>query len=173
MTSCAPHLPGKSSVDQVIDDQIIRGQEEEDRFTAIVTNMISRTNLKVPARRNVQALMDGVSQREAVEMVCNGGASVAVVSNGECYEELLGNSDTVSITIGPENITACVNKKKEEICIRNLCQTVNMKLLPLLYIWKPEIIVVKVDRERNSDTEYCLQQLQTLSQGRMILHQQQ
>ena len=106
--------------------------------------------------------MDGVSQREAVEMVCNGGASVAFVSNGECYEELLGNSDTVSITIGPENITACGNRKKEEIYIRNLCQTVNMILLPLLYIWKPEIIVVKVD-----------QQLQTLSQGRMILHQQQ
>ena len=135
--------------------------------------MISRTNLKVPTKRNIQALLDGVSQREAVEMVCNGGASVAVVSNGECYEELLGNSDTVSITIGPEIITACANKKKEEIYIRNLCQTVNMKLLPLLYIWKPEIIVVKVDRESNSDTEYCVQQLQTLSQGRMILHQQE
>ena len=65
--------------------------------------------MKVPTKRNIQALLDGVSQREAVEMVCNGGASVAVVSNGECYEELLGNSDTVSITIGPENITACAN----------------------------------------------------------------
>ena len=127
--------------------------------------------MKVPARRNVKALKDGVSDRAAVEMVCSGEASVAVVSNDECYEKLLGKPDTVSIMIGPETITACVNKKRVDIRIHKLCQTVNMKLLPLLYIWRPEIIVLKMDRETNSDTEYCVKQLQTHSQGRMILNQ--
>ena len=130
--------------------------------------------MKVPARKSVQALKDGVSDKVAVDMVCNGEASVAVVSNDECYEKLLGKPGTVSITIGPigpETITACFDKKREEIRIDKLCQTVNMKLLPLLYIWRPEIIILKMDRESNSDTEYCIKQLQTLSQGRMILNQ--
>ena len=127
--------------------------------------------MKVPARRSVQALKDGVSDKVAVDMVCNGEASLALVSNDECYEKLLGKPGTASITIGPETITACLDKKRKEIRIDKLCQTVNMKLLPLLYIWRPEIIILKMDRESNSDTEYCIKQLQTLSQGRMILNQ--
>ena len=133
--------------------------------------MISRTDLKVPARRSVQALEDGVSDKVAIDMVCNGEVSVAHVSNDECCEKLQGEPGTVSIMIGPETITAYVNKKSEEIRIDKLCQTVNMKLLPLLYIWRPEIIILKMDRECNIDTEYCIKQLQTLSQGRMILNQ--
>ena len=132
--------------------------------------MISRTDLTVPSKRKVHAQKEGVSDREAVEMVCNGEASVALVSDGG-WEELLATFDTVFVKIGPETITACGNKRSEEIHIENLCQTVNMKLLPLLFIWKPEIIVLKIDRESNPDTEYCVHQLQSLSQGRMILRQ--
>ena len=130
--------------------------------------MISRTDLTVPSKRKVHAHEEGVSDRGAVERVCNAEASVAHVSDGG-WEELLATFDTVFVKIGPETITACGNKRSEEIHIENLCQTVNMKLLPLLFIWKPEIIVIKIDRESNSDTEYCVQQLQSLSQGRMIL----
>ena len=134
--------------------------------------MISRTDLTVPSKRKVHAQKEGVSDREAVEMVCNGEASVALVSDGG-WEELLETFDTIFIKIGPETITAMGNKKGEEIEIRiqNLCQTVNMNLLPLLFIWKPEIIVLKIDRESNPYTEYCAHQLQSLSQGRMILRQ--
>ena len=131
--------------------------------------MISRTDLTVPSKRKVHAQEEGVSDREAVQRVCSGEASVAHVSDGG-WEELLATFDTVFVKIGPETITACGNKRSEEIHIENLCQTVNMKLLPLLFIWKPEIIVLKIDRESTSDTEYCVQQLQSLSQGRMILN---
>ena len=132
--------------------------------------MISRTDLIVPSKRKFQAQKEGVSDREAVEMVLNGEASVALVSDGG-WEELLETFETIFIKIGPVNITATGNKKSEEIEIRiqNLCQTVNMALLPVLFIWKPKIMVLKIDRESNSDTEYCLHQLQSLSQGRMIL----
>ena len=132
--------------------------------------MISRTDLTVPSKRKVHAQKEGVSDREAVERVCNGEASVALVSDGD-WDELLETFDTVFIKIGPETITVCGNKKSEEISSQNLCQTVNMKLLPLLFIWKPEIIVLKIVRKSNPDTEYCAHQLQSLSQGRMILRQ--
>ena len=132
--------------------------------------MISRTDLTVPSKRKVHAQKEGVSDREAVEMVLNGEASVALVSDGG-WEELLETFDTVFIKIGPETITVCGNKRSEEIRSQNLCQTVNMKLLPLLFIWKPEIIVLKIVRKSNPYTEYCVHQLQSLSQGRMILRQ--
>ena len=72
--------------------------------------MISRTDLTVPFKRKVHAQKEGVSDREAVEMVLNGEASVALVSDGG-WEELLETFDTIFIKIGPVNITATGNNR--------------------------------------------------------------
>ena len=156
---------------------IFRGQDEEDQFTEIVRNMVSVTDLTVPAKKKVYGKNNGVSNKEAVRMVCDGEVSIAVVSDDDCFEELLVNFDTVSLTIGRQRITARVKVKGEdvsgrELCVENLCQTLNMTLLPLFYSWNPEIIILKINREiLGSETEYCIHQLQTFAQGRMILNQ--
>ena len=176
-----PEQPDRAPYD-VMCPTPARGEEEESHYTNLVQDIISRTDLSVPALNTVSGHQ--VGDQAAVDLVLKREARMAVIASELALD--LGSLGSLVVGLGRavEGATVEISRtgeggysfrsgrEREVREDRSLCQIINQHLLPLAYLTQPGLVVVAVGEGIPAEElEYSLHQLRTLAAGRMILIQ--